>query len=169
MTIEMSYKNQLLRIIVLVLIGFLGWLIAVSDVRSVAAKNYPIAQMNPANLNLGKQLYLENCSECHLPLPPQVLPTNSWQDILNNTRNHYGESLPATNNLTTQLIWNYLRFSSRPALEGERTPQYITNSRYFKALHPQIDLPKPSNHQSCSLCHPTAAQLDYRTLTDDWK
>ena len=169
MSIKMSYKNHWFQIIVLVFIGFLGWLIAVSNVRTVAAKNYPITQINPANLNLGKQLYLENCAGCHLPLPPQVLPTNSWQDILNNTKNHYGESLPATNNLTTQLIWNYLRFSSRSALEGERTPQYITNSRYFKALHPQIDLPKPTNHQSCSLCHPAAAQLDYRTLTDDWE
>ena len=161
-----SHRNQLFRILALIFVGLLSWVIGT---KSVSALDYTVAQFNPENLNLGKQLYLEDCSGCHIPIAPQVLPTNSWQNILNNRRNHYGESLPKTNNLTNQLIWNYLRFSSRPYLQGEKTPEYITNSRYLKALHPQISLPKPTTHQSCALCHPGTAKLDYRTLSEDWQ
>ena len=162
----MSYKNQLLRILILVLVVLIS---LNAGVKNVLALDYSIAQFNPENLNLGKQLYLENCSGCHIPLPPQIFPTDSWQNILNKRRNHYGESLPKTNNLTNQLIWNYLRFYSRPSLTGETTPKYITNSRYLKALHPQIDLPKPTTHQSCAVCHPGTAELNYRSLSQDWE
>ncbi len=165
----MFYKNQLLGILVLVIIGLLGWLIAVSDIKTVSAIDYPIAQINSDNFNLGKQLYLEKCTGCHIPIAPEILPTDIWEKILNNPINHYGESLPKVNNLTTQLIWNYLRLSSRPSLKGEKTSEYIANSRYLQALHPQIDLPKPTTHQSCTLCHPGAAKLDYRSLSDDWE
>ncbi len=159
-------RNQLFRILAVIFVGLLSWIIGI---KPVSALDYTIAQFNPENLNLGKQLYLENCSGCHIPLPPQILPTDSWQNILNNRRNHYGEYLPNTSNLTTQLIWNYLRFSSRPSLEGEITPKYITNSRYLKALHPQIELAKPITHHSCAICHPGAAELNYRALSEDWK
>ncbi|MDJ0532527.1 MAG: cytochrome C [Xenococcaceae cyanobacterium MO_207.B15] len=165
----MSYKHQFFRILVVTSIALLAWVvITVSNIKTVLALDYPIAQINPNNLNVGKQLYLENCAGCHIPLPPQILPTDSWQNLLNNSRNHYGESLPKISNLTTRLMWNYLRVFSRPSLQGERTPEYVTNSRYLKALHPQIDLPKPTTHQSCTLCHPKAAQLDYRSLSDEW-
>ncbi|HHP7229614.1 MAG TPA: cytochrome C [Xenococcaceae cyanobacterium] len=162
-------KNKLFRILVILLIGLGSWLGGISPIKPVTAVPSPLAQISPDNLNLGKQLYLENCQGCHIPLPPQILPTDSWRNILNNLENHYGETLPQTNNLTTRLIWNYLRFSSRPYLEGERTPEYLTNSRYLQALHPQVDLPKPTTHQSCNLCHPKAAQFDYRSLSDDWQ
>lgn len=121
---------------------------------------------NP-NLELSKQLYIENCSSCHIPIPAEVLPTTSWEQILNNPQNHYGEVLPSTNRITTRLIWNYLRTNSRLLLAGEATPQYVTNSRYFKALHPQVDLPKPATHQTCIACHPGAKQLNYILVTDN--
>lgn len=158
-------NQQSTKILILIFVGLLSLVIGIKNVLAI---DNSIAQFNPENLNLGKQLYIENCSSCHIPIAPQILPTDSWQNILNKSQNHYGESLPKINNLTNQLIWNYLRTYSRPSLSGERTPEYITNSRYLRAFHPQIDLPKPTNHQSCTTCHPKAAQLDYRTLSDDW-
>ena len=119
-----------------------------------------LAQSN----NLGKEFYLENCTTCHIPIPAEVLPTERWQEILNNTDNHYGEVLPTSVKVTARLMWAYLRRYSRPALPEETLPKYVTNSRYLKALHPQVELPTPTNHQSCTLCHPMAAKLDYRTL-----
>ncbi len=125
-----------------------------------------IAQNPNNNLELSKQLYIENCSSCHVPIPAEVLPTTSWQQILNNPTDHYGQTLPQINRITTRLLWNYLRANSRLLLVGENTPQYVTNSRYFKALHPQVDLPKPSSNQTCISCHPGAKQLDYRSFRE---
>ncbi len=126
----------------------------------------PLTQNPNQNLELGRQLYIENCSSCHIPIPAEVLPTTAWEQILNNPKNHYGEVLPSINRITTRLIWNYLRANSRLLLTGETTPQYVTNSRYFKALHPQVDLPKPASHQTCIGCHPGAKQLDYLQIRE---
>ncbi|MGK7892088.1 MAG: cytochrome C [Xenococcus sp. (in: cyanobacteria)] len=120
------------------------------------------------NAELGREFYVENCSSCHIPIPAEVLPTNTWQKILEEPRDHYGESLPNMASITVRLIWSYLRFYSRPTLEGEIVPEFVTNSRYFKALHPLVELPRPVSYQSCKLCHPGAASLDYRTLTPEW-
>ncbi len=125
-----------------------------------------IAQNPNNNLELSKQLYIENCSSCHVPIPAEVLPTTSWEQILNNPQNHYGQTVPQMNRITTRLLWNYLRVNSRLLLAGENTPQYVTNSRYFKALHPQVDLPKPASNQTCLSCHPGAKQLDYLNIRE---
>ena len=124
--------------------------------------NIVLAQNN----SLGRELYIENCSSCHVPIPAQVLPTQSWQEILNNTQNHYGVALPTSVRVTASLIWTYLEEYSRPIDSEEVVPQYVTNSRYLRALHPQVELPQPSSHQTCTTCHPLATKLDYRTLSD---
>ena len=129
----------------------------------------PIAQNPNDNLNLGKELYLENCSSCHIPIPAEVLPTKSWEKILKNPTNHYGQSLPKLSGINIRLIWQYLRTNSRFLLIGESTPNYVTNSRYFKALHPQVDLPKPATNQTCLGCHPGAKELEYRRLSQEWQ
>ena len=116
-----------------------------------------------------QELYLETCSSCHLPIPAEVLPTNTWEKILKNPTNHYGESLPKSSAVNIRLMWSYLKFNSRLLLPGEPIPRYVTNSRYFKALHPQIDLPQPATHQTCLVCHPQARELNYRNLGNgDW-
>lgn len=154
--------SSLSRLLLLFLIAFvsviLGWQLEKA-----------IAQNQDNNFQISRKLYLENCASCHVPLPAEVLPTETWQQILENPEQHYGESLPRTIGLNTRLIWNYLRTFSRPLLPEEPKPEYVTNSRYFKALHPQVDLPQPVTHQSCILCHPGAQQLDYRTLSPEWE
>lgn len=126
-----------------------------------------LAQTNERS-SLGKELYLKNCASCHIPIPAQVLPTERWQEILNNPQNHYGQALPTSVKVTARLIWTYLKADSRPAIPGEILPQYVTNSRYLTALHPQVELPSPTSHQSCIQCHPMAAKLDYRSLSAEW-
>ena len=120
------------------------------------------------NADLGRDFYLKNCSSCHIPIPAEVLPTDTWQKILEQPSDHYGVSLPNMININVRLIWSYLRSYSRPSLEGETTPEFITNSRYFKALHPLVDLPRPVSYQSCKLCHTGTATMDYRSLTLEW-
>ncbi|MGV2828648.1 cytochrome C [Myxosarcina sp. GI1(2024)] len=125
-----------------------------------------LTQAQNANSQLAKEVYIVSCSGCHLPIPAEVLPTKTWEQILNNPANHYGTSISLPNRVITRLIWSYLKNNSRPLIAGETTPEYVTNSRYLKALHPQVDLPKPTTHQSCNLCHPNAERLDYITVNN---
>jgi len=120
-------------------------------------------------VELGKEVYLENCSSCHIPIPPEVLPTETWQEIIENPQNHYGTKLSQIFSITQRLIWEYVRRYSRPLNPDEKIPMYMDKSRYFKALHPRVELPEQVTHQSCQTCHLGTDKLDYRSLTPQWE
>ncbi len=118
---------------------------------------------------LGQQLYLENCSSCHIPIPPQVLPTQTWQQVLQDTQ-HYGVQLPPLVDPPRLIIWNYLQRYSRPLLQYEEVVPYRVNrSRYFKVLHPEVAFPQPVTLEGCVSCHPGANQNNFRKLTPQWQ
>ena len=118
---------------------------------------------------LGQELYVENCSSCHIALPPEVLPTETWREILEKPEKHYGTTTPQILGPERLLVWKYLRSFSRALATDEPKPTYVEQSRYFKALHPQINLPKPVKVQNCVSCHPGVSKFDYRTLTPEWE
>jgi hypothetical protein len=151
--------NFLIKISLIIFLISITWLLDL---------NTALAQANSNSSSLGRELYLKNCTGCHLPIPAEVLPTESWQEILNNYQNHYGQVLPTSVKVTSGLMWTYLQVYSRPAVIGETIPQYVTDSRYLTALHPQVKLPQPTTHQTCSQCHPNATKLDYRSLSAEW-
>jgi Dihaem cytochrome c len=117
--------------------------------------------------SIDKTKYIEKCASCHLPIPAEVLPTETWQQILKKTQQHYGISIPQMDRLSTALVWSYLRTYSRSLLPNEALPFLVEDSRYFKALHPQVQLPKPTSDRTCLVCHPNGAQLNYRTVAGE--
>ncbi len=123
----------------------------------------------PSNLQIGQELYLENCSSCHIPIPPAVLPTETWRKLLQEPQQHYGKKLPPLVRISQLLIWEYVKTFSRTLDQDEPMPIYMEQSRYFKALHPQVELPNPLTHRSCIICHPGAKKFDYRSLTPEWE
>lgn len=118
---------------------------------------------------IGLETYLENCATCHIPVPAEVLPTESWKNILENTNKHYGISIdPPPLSLSVRLMWDYLRFASRPLRTDEPVPQLIEQSRFFKALHPRVKLPEEVTLKTCIVCHPSAQAFNYRKLAPEW-
>ena len=95
------------------------------------------------------------------------MPTETWRKILEKPQNHYGISLNLIS-LTQVLIWNYLKNYSRPLSPGERPADIVDESRYFRALHPNVDLPKVVTLKTCISCHPSANTFDFRTLSKEW-
>ena len=122
----------------------------------------------PQRFELGQELYLENCSSCHIALPPAVLPIQTWQQVLQDSQ-HYGQQIPLLIDPPRLLVWNYLQAFSRPQGKEEETPYRVDDSRYFKALHPKVKLPHPVQISSCVSCHPSAADYNFRRLTPEWE
>ncbi|MGD1702101.1 diheme cytochrome c [Dapis sp. BLCC M229] len=149
-----------------------GWVMAkistattISQIDSELISNVDVV---PQRYRLGLSLYLENCATCHVAVPPQVLPTESWQIILRDSQ-HYGVQLPTLIDPPRQLVWNYLQVSSRrKSQQDERIPYRIASSRYFKALHPKVELPQQLNIKGCISCHPKVKNFDFRTLNSEW-
>ena len=122
----------------------------------------------PSRYEMAQELYLNNCASCHIPLPPAVLPTESWRQILLQPNEHYGQKLPKMNPLDIRIMWSYIRDYSRPLKEGEDKPERVSQSRYFQALHPKVDLPKVVRLNNCASCHTGISKFDYQSLTEEW-
>ncbi|WP_239125297.1 diheme cytochrome c [Leptolyngbya sp. CCY15150] len=122
----------------------------------------------PEDYHLGQRRYLETCAGCHLPLPPAVMPDETWRQLLQDPQ-HYGVILPQQLPTQTVQIWDYLRDFSRPLRDGETVPYRLNTSRYFAALHPQVEFSAPITANSCTACHIGAEDYNYRQLTAEWQ
>ena len=118
---------------------------------------------------LGKELYLENCASCHVPLPPEVLPSETWRRLLLEPEQHFGQQLKPLIGPVLITMWDYIRAYSRPEEAKKPLPYRISESPYFKALHPRVKFSQTVKPASCVSCHPGAAQYNYRRLTPDWE
>jgi hypothetical protein len=121
----------------------------------------------PPSLQLAQDAYLENCATCHAGVPPGVLPTETWQQLIQDPQ-HYGVEIKPLQNPYRSLVWNYFRTFSRPKLINETIPYRLAQSRLFTALHPKVKFLQPIRLGSCVTCHPGAAKYDFQTLTSEW-
>jgi hypothetical protein len=117
---------------------------------------------------LGQDLYLENCATCHVGVPPAIFPRDTWLQLIQDPQ-HYGTEIRPLVDPTRLLVWNYLEFYSRARGSNEDIPYRVNNSRYFRILHPDVELPRPTRLSSCQTCHPGAEQFNYRSLSSEWQ
>jgi hypothetical protein len=147
----------------------LGWGIAFALAIPSDSSLLKSVDAMPSRYQTGRDLYLENCSGCHIAIPPEVMPTETWKQLLEKPQDHYGQSLTNLIRITQLLIWDYLNAYSRPLATREPVPLLVEQSRYFKALHPRVKFSEPVTADTCVKCHPGVAQFDYRTLTPEWQ
>ena len=113
--------------------------------------------------------YLEACGDCHYAYPPQLLPTNSWQNIMANLDNHYDDNAELED-AQWQVISNYLSNMSggwsplyRQKYDG-KSPERITKLRYFTYEHHDFpsewveDNPQVGSFSNCNSCHMTTSR-----------
>ena len=115
----------------------------------------------PQQLQAGQSLYIQNCGSCHIALPPAVFPTQTWDQLLRDP-SHYGAVLDPIPQPQQSWVRRYLIFASRLLQDGESTPYRFRQSRYFKLLHYQVDLPTTVTSNTCINCHAKAPEFNFR-------
>lgn len=116
----------------------------------------------PERYQLSQRLYLDNCATCHIGVPPETLPSEAWRNIIQDV-SHYGVDIRPPQDPSRGLIWSYLRiFSRQKSNAEERVPYRLGRSRYFAALHPEVNLPANISLESCATCHRAAQQFSFR-------
>lgn len=146
----------------------MGWGLAAITSAQPTQTEIGTVDVVPERYQLGQELYLENCATCHIAVPPAVLPTQTWQRILQDSQ-HYGVNIKPLVDPSRLIVWQYLQTFSRSQAKEEETPYRLNESRYFKALHPQVKLPRPIELSSCVSCHPSAADFNFRSLSPEWQ
>ncbi|MEL7038678.1 MAG: cytochrome C [Cyanobacteria bacterium J06592_8] len=139
-----------------------------ADLQLIPSNQIATVDWVPPRYQLSQQLYLENCSSCHVALPPEVLPSQAWRQILQDSQ-HYGRQLPPLVDPSRILIWNYLQTFSRPInLKEEPLPYRVERSRFFKAIHPRVQFSQSISVNNCLNCHPAASDYSFQELTPEW-
>jgi hypothetical protein len=129
------------------------------DKRDISAVNHPA--------------YTENCGKCHSAYSPGLLPSGSWDQILNGVTDHFGVTVELNTDLKTQ-ISEYLKSNAAEISSGETSekimnslgnqkPLRITEIPYIQKKHQDIgsDVLKRKAIRSlsnCSACHTGADQ-----------
>jgi hypothetical protein len=161
-------KLKAILFLILFLLSILGGILLASALQQPAIAQAPTSDTRLNRYQIGQQTYLENCATCHIAVPPSILPSQTWEKLLENTNSHYGIRLKPMVGITQRLIWDYLSYSSRPLTETTFVPLLIEQSTYLKVLHPRVNLPTPTGHTTCVSCHPNVSNFDYQTLTPIW-
>ena len=120
-------------------------------------------------------VYAEECGSCHMAYPPGLLPTRSWQKIMTELENHFGDNAEIdteTHQLITQFLFTNGAEKSdyRRSVKFNRSinindvPVRITQTPYFKHEHDEIPSrfvtanSKVNSFSQCNACHKKAEQ-----------
>jgi len=168
-------KVLLISSAVLVLLG-LGFQVAQSDDDDGEYEGKGrLFQRTPGVAAVQNKTYVAECASCHMAYPPGLLPARSWQKLMGELSNHFGDNAeldPATTaELTRYLVdnsadtSNYRRSKKiMRSLDSNSTPLRITELPYIQHKHDEIPqrLIKANKQvgslSNCIACHRGAEQ-----------
>jgi len=120
--------------------------------------------LQPAQLNVKWQ---KECSSCHIPYAPGLLPANSWRKVMDGLDKHFGTdaSLTAEEN---KEITSFLMNNASNRWSASTAPMKITETAWFKSKHDAREIapavwknPLVKSPANCQACHPQAERGDF--------
>jgi cytochrome c553 len=103
--------------------------------------------------------YTQECASCHTAYPPGMLPSRSWQRLMDGLSRHYGTDA-ALDSKTQQQINSWLQAHAGTYRRvAEEPPQdRITRSAWFERKHRKVDpaiwkLASVKSAANCAACH----------------
>ncbi|MBM3582223.1 MAG: cytochrome C [Alphaproteobacteria bacterium] len=121
-------------------------------------------------------LVRKECGKCHMAFQPAFLPARSWNRMMSELADHFGENASLSANKVAA-IRAYLTANAADAAPGKlarkylrrigpgETPQRITDNPEFAREHRFPERvwkdPKVVTKSNCPACHPRAERGDY--------
>jgi len=119
--------------------------------------------------------YSEECSACHLAYPPQLLPSRSWNAILDGLDDHFGENaelMPVTLDEVSAYLQSHaadvgnsrLGKKALRGLKDSDTPLRITKLPFYIRQHDEVPdkyvtgNPQVGSFSQCQACHGKASE-----------
>ncbi len=133
----------------------------------------------PVISSVESKLYADECGSCHFAYQPGLLPAQSWQRIMTNLEDHFGENAELGEKELTS-ISNYLQANAAGRIRqglpdrisasqgNNQAPLRITETRFFRHEHDEIpnrmvvDNEQVRSFSNCDACHTQAKQGSFR-------
>ena len=123
------------------------------------------------------QAVIQECSDCHLPYQPQMLPQRSWQKLMDGLSDHFGEEL-SLDDQTRDEVLGYLlenaadsgkkrgRSKFMKGLGRDDAPIRITETPRWRKKHHELpdrvwSDPRVEFKGQCEVCHTKAERGRY--------
>jgi hypothetical protein len=128
--------------------------------------------LSPVN----NETFKQECGACHFAYQAGLLPSGSWENILNNLPSHFGDDV-SLDQKSKQIIGEYLRTNAAENSSAKRarkivrslngqTPLRITETPYIQEKHHDLDASIFSRQSigsfsNCIACHTRAEEGNY--------
>lgn len=127
---------------------------------------------------VNNSLYAKECSACHFAYQPGLMPARSWQKLMENLENHFGDNAELETEeqkaLTDYLVKNAAEFSNHKrsvkimrSLSKDQTVIRITEIPYIVRKHEKLSSkmvagnPEVKSISYCEKCHTRAETGSY--------
>jgi hypothetical protein len=123
-------------------------------------------------------LYMDECGACHFVYQPGLLPARSWEHMMRNLDDHFGDNAELSQDVATR-ISDYLVSNAADrsrhkrsrsitrALTEAQMPSRITGMAYFQRKHDEMPIrlvagnPEVGSFANCQACHAAADTGSY--------
>lgn len=128
------------------------------------------SRFEPINYETKYPTLYEECGDCHIVFPAYLLPSKSWEIIMDIPEDHYGEELDLDEDdaklIKEYLVKNSAEHSTREAavkilksIKNKENVKSIVKTPYWKSTHKNIPnsvfkSKKVDTKFSCDSCHP---------------
>ena len=109
----------------------------------------------------------QECSSCHIPYAPGLLPAESWRRVMAGLDKHFGTDASLTPAESREITGFLVRNGSN-RWSGSATPLRITETAGFQRKHRGDEVPAGAftrasvkSASNCAACHPDAAKGNF--------
>jgi nitrate/TMAO reductase-like tetraheme cytochrome c subunit len=120
--------------------------------------------LQPAKLN---PTWVKECSACHIPYAPGLLPAESWRKLMSGLNKHFGTDASLTGQ-EVQDVSAFLVANASNRWTGTGAPLRITETQWFKSKHSAEEVPPAvwkrasvKSASNCQACHAGADKADF--------
>ena len=125
------------------------------------------------------ELYKTECGSCHMAYPPGLLPARSWEVMMSQLDDHFGDNAELDPQIAAKLTRYLVAHSADKSnyrrsrrimrnLASDAAPQRISGLPYMRHEHDEIpprlikDNPNVGSLSNCNACHKKAEQGSFR-------
>jgi len=137
--------------------------VTVAEEEERGGRNLPLA-LQPAQVNVKWQ---QECSSCHIPYAPGLLPAESWRRVMAGLDKHFGTDASLTPAESAEIA-DFLVRNGSNRWSGAATPLRITETSGFLRKHRGDEVPAGAfkrasvkSAANCQACHSGAAKGDF--------
>jgi cytochrome b len=160
-------------------VRLISYLWIISPLAAILFLPSSLETKQPVKLSI-PQIYLKECGSCHMAFPPNLLPAESWKNMMSSLNDHFGDDASINDTAKKEIEVFLVTYAAETSheeasikllrsIKNENPPARITEIPYWKEKHKPINLEiyqrsSIKSRINCVACHKLA---EYGSFEDN--